>query len=541
MASQSLSTSQAASTTTTSMTSTSTAGSGANLSRKAKRQDGIPSSGSSSGHLELEKVPMPGTISASNGLAVAAGPNKQLYFVNGNAQYVTVPLNDLLASASSAQPPGSNGSGDSNDNSRANMPGSALKGGAIAGIVVGCVVGVALIAGLLWFLLRGRRSRRGGTRHLPAFETLPSDKEMSYTFRSAPNSLPTDVGNDDAVRDLRAITSGIVRQLPSEDSGERLLDPHAILAAGTPILAGAYLTTRDPAVILSRDDVEHQPYASRTIQGRNDYETYTMHYFSNQEVFLRAISIASTLGGTRGLAHHHDAVELTGRRHQQQRFRYLWISSPCVAYQSLQSVLHQEESQPRLVNINDYAYKAWSTYSLLESVANMHANGYVHLQLTPLAFYYRDIENVSDWILADMGYARRDNTRVTDLRLNQYSAPELFATATSDNKRCFRQTATQALDVWSLGALIYQLATGHQLTQDLAHMAQLSRRDRDQLFIRVTSACNDAGTVNASYRTLLEGMLQPDPERRLTAASLLDYWRDANGLYDDEHETTTSF
>lgn len=536
MASQSLSTPEIASSTSSGSTSTSTAGAGANLTKKAKRQDDISPSSSSGGSIDLEKLPMPGTISASNGLSVVAGQKDNVYFVNGNAQYVTVPLNDLLASASSGESHGS--SSNSSESNDANAASSTISGGAIAGIVVGCVVGVALAAGLLWFFLRRGRSRSNGNRHLPAFETLPSDKEVPYTFRSAPNSppLPTEAGNDDAVRDLRAVTSGVVRQLPSEDSGERLLDPHAILAAGTPILAGVYLTTRDPAMVLSRDDVEHQPYASRTIQGRNDHETYTMHYFSNQEIFLRAINVASALGGTRGLAHHHDAVELTGRR-QQQRFRYLWISTPCIANQSLENVLYHEESQPRLVNVNDYAYKAWSTYSLLESVANMHANGYVHLQLTPSAFYYRDIENVSDWILADLGYARRDNARVTDLRLNQYSAPELFATATSDNKRCFRQTATQALDIWSLGVLIYQLATGHQFTQDLAHMAQLSRRDRDQLFIRVTSACNDAGTVNATYRTLLEGMLQPDPERRLTAMSLLDYWREANGLFDDERAT----
>ncbi|KAF2165051.1 hypothetical protein M409DRAFT_55953 [Zasmidium cellare ATCC 36951] len=43
----------------------------------------------------------------------------------------------------------------------------SISGGAIAGIVVGCVVGLAAIAGLIWFLLRRRRSQKKSASEIP--------------------------------------------------------------------------------------------------------------------------------------------------------------------------------------------------------------------------------------------------------------------------------------------------------------------------------------------------------------------------------------
>lgn len=51
--------------------------------------------------------------------------------------------------------------------------GSSLSGGAIAGIVIGVLAGVVLLAALVFFLLRGRRSGRTSQ----VAESLPGDEE----------------------------------------------------------------------------------------------------------------------------------------------------------------------------------------------------------------------------------------------------------------------------------------------------------------------------------------------------------------------------
>jgi hypothetical protein len=57
--------------------------------------------------------------------------------------------------------------------------GSGLSGGAIAGIVIGCVAGVALLAALIFFLVRRRRQQHESTA---AAEAAAEEPEMSPTI-----------------------------------------------------------------------------------------------------------------------------------------------------------------------------------------------------------------------------------------------------------------------------------------------------------------------------------------------------------------------
>ncbi|KAI8139815.1 kinase-like domain-containing protein [Fennellomyces sp. T-0311] len=403
---------------------------------------------------------------------------------------------------------GGNDSGDSSNNA-----------GAIAGGVVGGIVGLALIIGLLIFFLRKRRKSRQ-----PEFESIG---EKSQSSTAAWNFGTSSIKQ---VQEAQNLTH--VRNLNVSPAELEALEPTSALSGGAIVLKGAYQLTRDPPVF--GDDDRVPKYVTRSIVNQSSGKNYTLHYFtqSTQGAFMRSVNTTCAIDSPR-VIQHQDAIALS-QSTQPSGYRYLWITAPCIPTQSLHNAL---AGQDKNVDLNDYPFKAWSTYALLEAVKDIHAANFAHLGLKPSCFFYADPEDsISDWQVTGFDQAHPAGERLTEARLNQWSAPELFSTASSDNRRCFRQTVQTASDIWSLGCIIYTLATGRNLTIDLNHTAELSRRDRDQLYIRVTSACNEAGTINESYRTLLEGMLQPDPSRRSTAEHLADYWKEANGLYDDNEE-----
>ncbi|KAI9496755.1 kinase-like domain-containing protein [Zychaea mexicana] len=335
--------------------------------------------------------------------------------------------------------------------------------------------------------------------------------------------------------DIRNVAQ--IRQMDVSSAELEALEPTSPLADGAVVLGGLYQFTRDPPMFLDEEQSRVPKYAMRSIvhTPAGNSKNYTLHYFVKQakSAFIRNVTTTCAIGSASNrVIQHRDAIAMD---HSTRRsgHQYLWITEPCVPQQSLHYVLSGSDKS---IDVSDYPFKAWSTYAMLDALKDVHAANYVHLGLTSWSFYYADPEAISDWQITGFDQTHCAGERIAEARLNQWSAPELFATASSDNRRCFRQTAQPASDIWSLGCIIYTLATGRSLTIDHNQTAQLSRRDRDQLFIHVTSACNEAGAVNESYRTLLEGMLQPDPARRSTAANLAAYWKEANGLYDDDEE-----
>ncbi|KAG2227441.1 hypothetical protein INT45_007466 [Circinella minor] len=416
-----------------------------------------------------------------------------------------------------------------------NSPDSAggMSGGAIAGAVVGSILGAAILIGLLIFCLKRRRKSRS-----QEFESLSGEKSKTSTAASWPfvsRGGDNDNAGSSAVKqygDIGNVTN--IRQISVSSTELEALEPTSPLADGAVVLGGLYQFTRDSPSFLDEQQSRIPKYAMRGVVYQNGGQTYTLHYFISKarDSFIRNVTTTCALGTSSRVIQHRDAIAMNNPT-PRGGYQYLWITEPSLPQQSLHYILTGSDKS---IDIHDYPFKAWSTYALLEALKDVHTANFVHLGLTPYSFYYNDIDSVSDWQVTGFDQTHSIGERVNEIHLNQWSAPELFATASNDNRRCFRQTVQPASDIWSLGCIIYTLATGRNLTIDLNQTAQLSKRDRDQLYIHVTSACNEAGAVEESYRTLLEGMLQPEPSKRSTAANLAAYWKEANGLYDDNEE-----
>lgn len=67
--------------------------------------------------------------------------------------------------------------------------GTSLSGGAIAGIVVGCVAGVAILIFAVWFLLRRRKKRQAPVEGTPAIAVsqMQSMYPEEYLYQNQPS------------------------------------------------------------------------------------------------------------------------------------------------------------------------------------------------------------------------------------------------------------------------------------------------------------------------------------------------------------------
>lgn len=478
------------------------------------------------GILNITAISMPSSFQSTSSVSIViSSPDQQVYFVGSGADGGLFQEHQLLSSLLLPWGTNSTSGGDNNGTSSDHNSVSAAherEMGVIAGSVVGGIIALAIIAAIfVWHIRRGR------SRSANSFDPLTEEKNLSSAVSFAPT-----------IEKQRTPIGGLIRQMHLSRTELENIDPASSAPSGTPILGGAYTLTQEPAVFMDHP----QQYATRTIQDESldehQQQLYTLHYYVEEEqvAFLANVNATCAIASLR-VVQHHDAIALVDPPSTTPYcYRYLWISSPCPPHQSLDYILNASSSKSiTVVDVSDYAFKAWSTFALLQALQDVHAAGWTHLSLSPHSFYYPDLDHVSDWQLTGFHQAHRQGERVLNdvFLLNLWSAPELF---TNNDSRSFRQIAQPTHDIWSLGCIIYQLATGgHTLISDIALLRHRQRKNRDQfLQARMLDACSEASMVHASYGPLLEGMLQLDPKRRTSAADLAAYWKNANGLYDDE-------
>ncbi|KAF4822551.1 hypothetical protein CGCSCA5_v002199 [Colletotrichum siamense] len=153
------------------------------------------------------------------------------------------------------------GAGSSNSSS-SSVGGGGLSAGAIAGIVIGSILGVALIAFLLWFLLR-RRRRRANNVHNGGYGSDPheflADKENHARVTESPHSPYSDDGH---------------QQQEMQQSQRHLTEPEhdatvpAAAAAAVPPASGTSPTERR-SFAPPYSEEEHTPIASRSLENVN--------------------------------------------------------------------------------------------------------------------------------------------------------------------------------------------------------------------------------------------------------------------------------
>ncbi|KAI8638104.1 kinase-like domain-containing protein, partial [Parasitella parasitica] len=202
----------------------------------------------------------------------------------------------------------------------------------------------------------------------------------------------------------------------------------------------------------------------------------------------------------------------------QNEYQYIWITSPMIPKHSLHHLLFQK-SQWTFIDYNNSDYKIWSIYSILKSVESMHSHKLAHLAIDLRAFYFDHEMKATDWRLGNLGYTRskiKPRGEITFPSVDtQFTAPEIIQRKA--------EIQIESVDIWSLGCVIYTVATGGLLLfEDAFEVERLSVfHDDMKQHVKIKIRQNIESNV---FRNILEMMLQVNPSDRKSINEILNYW-----------------
>jgi hypothetical protein len=404
----------------------------------------------------------------------------------------------------------------------------SLSTGAIVGIAIGCAVG-AILLGLLGFCL-WRSKRQKNQRLLLQQQIHPgggvyeadialsdqhflSEKLASTpTYRSVPTVAPVSQDNDDgaapfsATTALASLTRGINNTATfTDDYYEPTTTKDTLL-----LESFAYALHSDAPLFASFPQGYATRSATRTHStGQHPSSTAipcTIHYFPSSSAvwFSQLLQTATHLHTAQSLV-TYDAVRLsTPTKHGG--YQYIWITSPFHLDHTLDHLLF-DDSSSSMVDCTHFSFKAWSTLSMLRALHHMHSQGWIHRKINPTSFFYDQASTVTEWHLTGFYQSTQSGAHTHD-EWDDYSAPETGA--------------HPSMDIWSLGCVLYTLATGKRLG------------DMHPLQTKLNTMLDEVAAVDASYRELLGRMLQINPDARDSLPNLIAYWTHTNGLDDDD-------
>lgn len=450
--------------------------------------------------------------------------------------------------------------------SMAGSSGSNLGGGAIAGIVISVIAFIAIIAGLL-FYSKKRKDRlytvnsRGIKPEMSSFDSNTPLSIQPEDFISARYSGGTGVGvgvgvgattsldanhtntssilqaatfipeeyHDDSRPDIRPLSYSEDTIDYAQLSDEELLQLEPDVLGPLFLFSGLYTSSENEQVNYLQDG-----YAVRTFDA-NDGIKHTVHYFSaaHLDTFVRSVhavlraspnrSKRSSLVAPSYIIKSERAIILNSPTPHNQ-YQYIWITSPMIPEHSLHHLLF-ERTRWTFIDYRNIDYKIWSIYALLKSVEALHNHKFVHLAIDLKAFYFDHEMKATDWRLGNMSYARLMSRPRGDIVFppnTQFTAPEII-----QQKEKLR---LESADIWSLGCVIYTVATGGSLLfQDASEVKSLTVfHDDMKQHLKMQIRQNVESDV---FQNILERMLQVDPTDRKSIKNVLDYW---NSIYNME-------
>ncbi|KAI8890807.1 hypothetical protein K501DRAFT_328364 [Backusella circina FSU 941] len=393
-----------------------------------------------------------------------------------------------------------------------------LSGGGIAGVVVGVVVFVFII-GTALFILRKRRGKAVGlkTQHVINSQEIDSEKcslkdfkDFSHTTSCSydPKNMIYIDGRPD-ISPLKYVQNVIDF---ADLSGEELqrVEPEAREKL---VLFGGLYTSPETEPLKDYGG----GYAMRDFSTSYG-QLITVHYF-NENLLKPFINSAYALSSftlpSPHMVKHIRAIVLS-QPTPKNKYRYIWITSPVKPEFSLYNVLLDKSLVETQIDKADINFQIWSIYSMMKSIEALHSHDFVHLNITPNAFFYEDPNEVTDWKLYGFDYALKENVALEAYDLNSSSAPELILETSSG-------FAKKEIDVWSLGCTIYTLVTGQSLFETTDQVKDLLS-DGTAMSAHLEKAFETIGHANDTFEQAVRPMLQILPGNRKPITEIVQLW-----------------
>jgi hypothetical protein len=438
---------------------------------------------------------------------------------------------------------------------------SQLNGGAIAGIVIGVIAFIAIIAGLLFYAARKRRERKrnDGTssreittrshKNVRTLSTEPEDFLAAYisspkgknednhsntsSILQEATSIPEEY-HDGSRPDIRPLSYSGDAVDYAHLSPEELLQLEPDINGPLFLFSGLYTSPADERVTYLRDG-----YAVRAFDA-GDGTKHTVHYFSaaHLDTFVHSVFTAIRISKTKG-AKQQAAYVIKSERAivlstptPHFSYQYIWITSPVIPEHSLYHLL-LEKNRWSFIDYSNKDYKIWSIYAILRSLEALHSHKFVHLAIDLRSFYFDHELKATDWRLGNFEYAhslkQRGTTRSKRIlpSSSSFTAPEIINEQGEITQLNINE---EKLDIWSLGCVIYTVATGGLLLFEDEKLVKNLITFNDDMRQHVRIALRD-NIDNSIFQTLLEKMLQVHASDRKSIKELLDYW---NGIYNME-------
>ena len=151
-------------------------------------------------------------------------------------------------------------------------------------------------------------------------------------------------------------------------------------------------------------------------------------------------------------------------------------------------------------------------HQLLDAVAFMHTKGVIHRDLKLENIVLKEKDDYDTVTIVDFGLAKVLRTRQTSAGVDgtvAYVSPEAL----------LQGTYGQGVDVWACGIALFVLLSGEWPFED---------EDEDELIELICEAnidyfLFDFSGVSETAKDLLNGLLEPNPRRRLPAAAALEH------------------
>lgn len=285
------------------------------------------------------------------------------------------------------------------------------------------------------------------------------------------------------------------------------------------LFSGVYTSHEEEKVTYLKEG-----YAIRTFDA-DDGRKHTIHYFSSANLDIFVQSVYAVLGCSSSKEENYvmknERAIVLCKPTPHFNYQYIWITSPMIPENSLYHLLFERTSWT-FVDHHNADYKIWSIYSILKSIETLHSHKFVHLAIDLKAFYYDHETKATDWRLGNFGYAQSSLNTVT-LRspYSSFTAPEVIR---------YNQGGGELSDLWSVGCVIYTIATGGQLLFENDTQVKNLITFNDDMKQHLKVQIRDQ-VENPVFKTILEELLQVDPFQRKNISQILDYW---NGVYNME-------